>query len=96
MTSTRIVIGLFARLIFWVMVFLVVGNAVAQALSDGSIFGALMAVVLFPLTFLVYPFISPEGASAWPMADGFSLILFLAIGAIAYPISTFIGGLEPT
>ena len=89
-------IGLFARLIFWVMVFLVVGNAVAQALSDGSVFGALVTVVLFPLTFLIYPFISPDGASAWPMADGSSLIIFLVIGAIAYPISTIVGGLEPT
>ncbi len=78
------------------MVLLVVGNAAAQALSDGSVFGALVTVVLFPLTFLVYPFISPDGASAWPMADGSSLIIFLVIGAIAYPISTIVGGLEPT
>lgn len=96
MTTLRVFVGVVARIIFWAMVLLVVGNAVAHLISEGSVIGAIFAVVLLPLTFIVYPFISPEGASAWPMAEGSSLIPLLVIAVIAYPISTFVGGLEPT
>ena len=96
MMGIRIFVGIVARLVFWVMVILIVGNAVAHLVSEGSIIGAFFAVVLLPLTVLIYPFVSPEGASAWPMAGGSSLIPLLVVAVIAYPISTFIGGLDPT
>lgn len=94
MAAFRVTIGVAARLVFWAMVWLIVGNAVAQAISEGSVFGAILAVVLLPLTVFVYPFIAPDGAFAWPLADGSSLIPFLVAAAIAYPISTFIGGMR--
>lgn len=83
-------------MVFWAMVILIVGNAVVHLISEGSIVGAVFAIVLTPLTFLIYPFVSPEGASAWPMAAGSSLVPLLVVAVIAYPISTFIGGLDPT
>ncbi len=73
----------------------IVGNCVAQAISVDHWGTAIGALVVLPLTFFVYPFVSPEGAIAFPFADGASLIGVLIIGLIAYPISTFVGGFDP-
>lgn len=94
MTGLRIIIGLGARMVFWVMVWLIVGNAVAQAIADGAIFAAVLAVLLLPFTVFLYPFFAPDEASAWPLADGSSLVVFLVAAAIAYPISTLVGGMD--
>jgi hypothetical protein len=94
MIGFRIAVGLGARIVFWVMVWLIVGNAVAQAISDGAVFAAVLAVLLLPFTVFLYPFFAPDGAGAWPLADGSSLIAFLVVAAIAYPISTFVGGMD--
>ncbi len=91
----RVVIGLGARGVFWACLLFIVGNAVAQAIRDGEWLLALIELAALPLTFLIYPFAATDGAMAWPLADGTSMIPFLGAAAIAYPISTFVGGLDP-
>lgn len=88
-------VGLVARFVFWICVWFIVGNAVAQAITDGSWVLAFLELALFPLTFLVYPFVADPFALAWPFADGTNLVPFLVAALIAYPISTVIGGLDP-
>jgi hypothetical protein len=52
----------------------VVGNAVAYSLQEGETFIAILKFMAFPLTAMVWPFVSPDGASAWPLAAGTSMI----------------------
>ncbi len=91
----RVVVGLGARGVFWACLWFIVGNAVVQAVRGGEWLLALLELAVLPLTFLVYPFVATEGAMAWPLADGTSLIPFLVAALIAYPVSTLIGGLDP-
>jgi len=92
---TRLGIGLAARGIFWLCFVLIVGNAVVQAIADDEWVLAVFEVAFFPLTFLIYPFAADPLAQAWPLADGTNLIPFLVAAVVAYPISTFVGGLPP-
>ena len=93
MDSARVGIGLIARLVFWAMVLLIVGNAAVYIWNEGDQFMALISVVIFPLTVFLWPFVSPDAASAWPLDQSSGLIYFFLVAVIAYPISTFIGGL---
>lgn len=90
----RIAIGLIARGVMWACIIFIVGNAAAQAWSDDAIGSAIFEVLLFPLTFFIYPFAAKAGAQAWPLEDGTSFIPFLIAAVLAYPISTLIGGLR--
>lgn len=90
----RLAIGVIARLVMWACVLFIVGNAVVWAWEAGNPLLAVVGAALFPLTFLIYPFIAEAGANAWPLADGTSFIPFLVIAVVAYPISTFVGGLR--
>lgn len=49
----------------------------------------------FPATYLLYPFLQPHAGNAWPWPEGHTLIPVLIVSVIAYPVSTFIGRLEP-
>lgn len=87
-------IGLIARAVMWACVLFIVGNAAAQAVTDGRVPLAIAEVILFPITFFVYPFAGDAGAQAWPLAEGTSFIPFLIAGCVAYPISTIVGGMD--
>lgn len=91
----RVGIGLTARGVFWLCFLFIVGNAAIQAVNDDQWFLALIELGFAPFTFFIYPFAAPPDAMAWPLAEGTSFIPFLVAGFIAYPISTFIGGMEP-
>ena len=91
----RFGVGGIARLVTWACILLIVGNAVAQSISDGNWVWAFLEAALLPLTFFLHPFLAPEGTMAWPLADGTSLIPFLVAALIAYPISTLVGGFAP-
>lgn len=93
MTSLRVTIGAFARVLFWACLVFIVGNAVAQALSETHWITAVAEIGFFPITYLVYPFAANAHAIAWPLADGTSFVPALIIGVVAYPVSTFVGGL---
>lgn len=90
----RVGIGLVARAVMWACVIFIVGNAVAQAITDGTIALAIAEAIFFPITFFVYPLAAEAGAQAWPLADGTSFLPFLITGCVAYPVSTIIGGME--
>lgn len=93
--TTRVAIGLTARAVTWLLVIFIVGNAIAQSISDGYVFAALIELLFFPLTFFIYPFVAKADALAWPLASGTSFIPFLIAAVVLYPVSTFIGGLGP-
>lgn len=93
--TTRLAIGLIARLATWAIVWFIVGNAVYQAIQDDLIGLAVAEAVLFPFTFFIYPFVAEAGHSAWPFADGTTLMPFLVAAVLLYPVSTFVGGLGP-
>ncbi len=46
----------------------------AYSFAEGETLVALLKLLAFPLTVMVWPFVAPEGASAWPLAAGLSMI----------------------
>jgi hypothetical protein len=94
-TAIRLTIGVAARITTWAIVFLIVGNAMYQAIDDDTVFVAILEAAVFPITFFVYPFVAEGAYSAWPFADGTNLIPFLVAALILYPVSTVVGGLGP-
>lgn len=93
--KVRFVIGIAARGVFWVCFWFILLNAVVQTVKDGQYFLAFIELAVFPLTVFVYPFVADAGALAWPLEAGTSLIPALITMLIAYPVSTFVGGLPP-
>jgi hypothetical protein len=93
MNDLGLVIGVGARLVFWVMIALIVGNAAIYLASEGAWLFAILSVAFLPFTAFIWPFSSPEAAYAWPLDNSSGLIYFFIAAAIAYPISTLIGGL---
>lgn len=87
--------GLATRGIFWLCFWFIVANAIAQAIRENNIGLAVFEFVGFPATYFIYPFAAHAGAGAWPLAEGTSFIPFLVVAAIAYPISTIVGGRPP-
>jgi hypothetical protein len=92
---TRTIVGLLARALVWLCIWDIVVNAVVQAISAHQYVLALFEVGFFPATYFLYPFLQPSTGNAWPWTEGHTLIPILIVGVLAYPISTFIGGLEP-
>jgi len=90
----RVMVGLVARVIFWFAIFLIVGNAAVYLWSMGAWFFSLLSVALLPFTTFLWPIFAPEAASAWPLGGRSGLWLFFLTAAIAYPISTIVGGLR--
>jgi TctA family transporter len=86
----RFLIGLVARAAFWAAVVVIVGDAVIELWNDDNKVLAIASIVLFPITIFVWPLSNLDHA-----AFGYDLWLFLAVAVIAYPISTFVGGLSP-
>ena len=95
MLAARLTIGVLARGVMWACLWFIVGNAVAQCIHNSDWVLAFLALALFPLTFFIYPFAASPTDSAWPVGDDTALIVALAVALIAYPISTFVGGLDP-
>ncbi len=91
----RLTIGVVARGVFWLCLLFILGNAVLQALADGQVVVAVLELAFFPIAVLVYPFAAAPDALAWPLAEGTSLIPALVAMLVAYPVSTFVGGLPP-
>lgn len=91
----RLAIGLVARGGFWVCFLFILGNAVAQSIHEKAYGVTFIELAAFPLTVLIYPFAHHPGAQAWPFMDGTSFVAAFVAMVIAYPVSTFIGGLAP-
>ena len=83
----RILAGLLARAVFWAAVGVIVVDAALTLWRNGRQALAVAAAILFPITILVWPWTHE--------AFGYPLWLAFVIAAVAYPISTFIGGLPP-
>ena len=88
-------IGIPARLVFWSCFLIIVGNAVVNYWSAGDAGLAVAAVVLAPFTYFIYPFAADSAHQLWPFGDSVSLVVVLIVGAVAYPVSTIAGGLDP-
>lgn len=78
----KIIIGIIGRVIFWFGFIYVVGHAAYYYYSTHQVGMAILALVFFPITFLVYPWF-----------HGIWLILIISI--IGYWLSTFIGNITP-
>jgi hypothetical protein len=83
----RLFIGVIARLIVWACVAVIVGDAVVTMWDRANYVLMVAALCFFPATVFIWPWTHS--------AFGVSLIFFYVIGAVAYPISTVIGGLDP-
>lgn len=83
----RLLIGLVARALFWVGLGVIVIDAVVELWNRGDGALAVAAAIFFPVTFIVWPWTHE--------AFGYPLWIVLVAAVIAYPISTFVGGLEP-
>jgi hypothetical protein len=94
MARTRSIIGLVARGLFWLCALVIAANAVTQSISTKDYALAVLEVVGFPATYVLYPFLQPSSGHAWPWDAGHTLIPVLIVGVIAYPVSTVIGGLR--
>ena len=79
------VIGLLARAVMWGMFIIIVGDAVVTLWDRGDEVLAVLAVIFFPATIFIWPWTHE--------AFGYPLWIAFLIAAIAYPISTFVGGL---
>lgn len=86
----RTLIGLSARLVFWVCVVLIVVDAVSELWRREDFALAVAAAILFPITVFVWPLAELEGDIV-----GLTLWWLLVVAIVAYPVSTFIGGLSP-
>lgn len=78
----RPLIGILARGVFWLSAVWIVGSAAVSFWAAGNIVFAVGSVVLFPLTYFVFPLVS----GMWPI---------LVVSVIAYVVSTTVGGLAP-
>ena len=94
MSEGRVFIGLVARGVFWVAILLLVGNAAVFLWSEGNWFFSIVSVVMLPFTTFLWPIFAPEAASAWPFEARSGLWILFAVAVVAYPISTFVGGLQ--
>lgn len=80
-------VGVIARAIVWICFAVIVGDAVVTLFHRGNGVLGVLAAIFFPITVFVWPWTH--------RAFGMSLIVFFVVAAVAYPISTFIGGLRP-
>jgi hypothetical protein len=83
----RTLIGVVARLIVYAGFIVIVGDALLTLWERGEYALAVAAAVFFPLTVLFWPWRHD--------AFGASLIWVFIATVIAYPISTFVGRLDP-
>jgi len=83
----RLLIGVVARAIVWICFAVIVGDAVVTLFHRGKPVLGVLAAIVFPATILIWPWTHD--------AFGWSLIVFFVIAVVAYPISTFVGGLRP-
>ncbi len=72
------VVAVLARGVFWVSVLIVVGTAAAYLWDTGNFFFAVLSVALFPLTYLIFPWIS-------------GLHWVFLVGVACYALSTKLG-----
>lgn len=90
MGAIRVTVGVVARVVFWVALALIVVDAVAELWKRGDAPLAVAAAAFFPVTVFVWP-LAETGAAVFGLTCWWLLIVCI----VAYPISTFVGGLEP-
>jgi hypothetical protein len=95
MDAFRLSVGLLARGICWAAMWAIVLNAVAEAIRAKEWVLAALELAFFPATVFIYPFAASDDASAWPLAGSDALLALLVIALVTYPVSTFVGRLEP-
>ena len=83
----RLLVGLIARALVWAAFALIVGDALITLWDRGEYALAVAAAILFPITIFLWPWTH--------QAFGHPLWWAFVIAAVAYPISTFVGGLPP-
>lgn len=77
-----IIVGVFSRAAFWMLAIYIVGSFAVPAWGNGEFVLAVFSVILFPITYLLYPWFG-------------DLVIAFIISILAYMVSTFIGGLSP-
>jgi hypothetical protein len=79
---SRFLLGLAGRAVFWLGFLFIVGHSVSSSYEKGDYSMVLWKLLLFPMTFLVYPWFS-----------GFGWLLIISL--VGYWVSTFIGRMNP-
>ena len=82
MNSTRAIVGIIGRLVFWAGLVFILIHAVMESYRAGDFLMLVLKAIFFPITFLIYPWT----AGLW--------YIFI-ISVVGYWISTFIGRMEP-
>jgi hypothetical protein len=95
LNDARDIFGIVTRLVAYVAVGFIVFNAAADAISNNAWVLALVEVIFFPLTYLLYPFFAGEDSSAWPINEPWWLFACLITALVCYPLSTFVGRRPP-
>ena len=78
----RNLVGFFGRIIFWIGITFILLNAFYFTYLSGNYFLLFFEIILYPLTYLIYPLYS-------------GLWWLLIISLLGYWASTFIGNMEP-
>jgi hypothetical protein len=84
---TLLVVGLVARAVMWAALGVIVMDAVLTLWREGREVLAVAAGIFFPITILIWRGVMrPSGYPLW---------WAFVVAIVAYPISTFVGGLPP-
>ena len=75
-------VGFFGRIVFWIGITFILLNAFYYTYLSGNYFLLFFEIILYPLTYLIYPLYS-------------GLWWLLIISLLGYWASTFIGNMEP-
>jgi hypothetical protein len=86
----RLVIGIVARLAVYACFALILGDAFFELWRDHHVVLAVLALIFFPATIFIWP-ITHLGDTVF----GLKLWLVFVTALVAYPVSTFIGGMRP-
>ena len=78
----RVLVGLAGRAVFWVGLLFILGHAARSSYFEGNIGMLVAKVVFFPITYVIYPWLS-------------GLWWVLLASLVGYWLSTFVGNLPP-
>lgn len=80
--SGAIIFGLIGRVLFWIGLIIIVGHAGIHYYSTGEFVTMVLALVFFPITYMIYPWF-------------FGLWYVFVISMLGYLASTLIGKMPP-
>ncbi|MDQ2910709.1 MAG: hypothetical protein M3R39_06810 [Actinomycetota bacterium] len=86
----RALIGIVSRLLVYACFVLLIGDAAVELWRGQNYFWSVMAVIFFPVTIFVWPLTHLSDT-----VFGLPLWFVFVVSVVAYPISTFVGGLPP-